>query len=234
VTIAAVILAASTESALADVEGLPRVRRLADVAWSGGAVPIVVVTPDPEGAVATALAGAPVTLAEPAPGEGGPVGQIARGIDVAATIVRDTDGALIWPARMVWVSPETVTSLIEAHGTATAALLRPGFDGEAGWPVLLPMDGLPALRALGADRMPDELIDDLVGGGFGLRILDLGDPGATHDASVTKADLPPYAGPPEPAAGHTHEWGAPIADRPDNDPLEGPALAPFEPANAPD
>ena len=36
-TVAAVILAASPESALADADGVPRVRRIVDSAWSGGA-----------------------------------------------------------------------------------------------------------------------------------------------------------------------------------------------------
>ena len=39
--------------------------------------------------------------------------------------------------------------------------------------------------------------------------------------------------PAEPAGGHRHEWGAAIADRPD-EPLEGPALSPFEPARSGD
>ncbi len=82
-TVAAIILAASPESALADADGMPSVRRIADVAWSGGATPIIVVAHDPEGAVATALAGSPVTLAEPAPMEMGPAGQMVRGIEVA-------------------------------------------------------------------------------------------------------------------------------------------------------
>ena len=229
-TVAAVILAASTESALADVEGLPRVRRLADVAWSGGAVPIVVVSPDPDGSVATALAGAPVVLAEPAPDEGGPVAQIARGIDVAKKSVRDTHAALIWPARLVWVGPETVTSLIESHGTAGSTMLRPGFDGEPGWPVVLPLAHLETLRGLEAARMPHELIEDLLAAGVPQKIIELGDPGVTHDASTARVDLPPYVGPPGPPAGHVHEWGAQVADEQEDDPLEGPALAPFEPA----
>jgi len=96
-TVAAVILAASPESALADADGLPSVRRIADVAWSGGATPIVVVSFDPDGAVAAALAGAPVTLAEPAPQAGGPVAQIRRGIEVAAAEIRETSGASSGP-----------------------------------------------------------------------------------------------------------------------------------------
>jgi len=232
VTVAAIILAASPESALADADGLPSVRRIADVAWSGGAVPIIVVAHDPSGAVAAALAGAPVTLAEPAPPEAGPAGQMARGIDVALAEVNETSGALIWPSRMAWAGPETVTSLIEAHGPKGESLLTPTYDDDAGWPFLLPLDALPNLRALGPDRAPQQIRADLVAAGLPEERLALGDPGTTHDRETPRSDLPPYTGPLEPAAGHTHEWGAMMADEPDDGPLEGPALAPYGQAAA--
>ena len=225
-TVAAVILAASEASALTPLEGLPRVRRLADIAWSGGALPIIVVTGDPEEKVARALAGAPVTLAEPAPDEAGPVGQIVRGIDLAIGEIDETDAALIWPARMVWVGPETITSLIEAHGIHPGEMLRPAYEDKPGWPALLPVSHLEALRALAPDRMPDDLLADLEAGGVPTRVIDLGDPGATFDARTARDELPAYAGPPTPAAGHSHEWGASAADTPEDAPLTGPARAP--------
>jgi len=209
-TVAAVILAASPESALANVEGVPAVRRLADVAWSGGAVPIVVVAPDPSGDVAAALAGAPVTTVQPAPREAGPVGQILRGIDAAVAEVRDTDAAIVWPARLTWVDAETITSLIEAHGQHPRFVLRPTFEGDAGWPVLIPGSETERLRSLAPDHMPDELIEDLLAAGAVEWRIDLGDPGATHDGRTAHADLPAYVGPPRPASGH-HEWGAAVA-----------------------
>jgi CTP:molybdopterin cytidylyltransferase MocA len=233
-TVAAIILSASHEGAVADADGLPSVRRIADLAWSGGAVPIVVVSSDPDGAVASALTGAPVTLAEPAPFEHGPKGQMARGVDVALDEVRDLTGALIWPARMVWVGPETVTSLIEAHGTSSGAVLRPDYDDEAGWPVLVPASAFDALRAVAPDRMPPFVIDDIIASGIPQRHLALGDPGVTHDRETARADLPPYVGPIDPPAGHVHEWGAQVADQADDGPLEGPSLAPFAPATAGD
>ena len=226
-TVAAIILANSPESALADADGMPSVRRIADVAWSGGATPIVVVAHDPNGAVAAALAGSPVTLAEPAPIEHGPAGQMVRGIEVAVDIVRETSGAFIWPARMTWVGPETVTSMIEAHGPSAGALLTPTYENEPGWPVLLPLEALPALRAVAPDHMPPAIPPDLIASGVKQRLLALGDPGTTHDRDTPRADLPPYAGPSEPAGGHVHEWGAVMADEPDDGPLEGPALAPY-------
>jgi CTP:molybdopterin cytidylyltransferase MocA len=233
VTVAAVILAASPESALADVEGQPRVRRIADAAWSGGALPIVVVSFDPDGAVARALAGAAVTLAEPVPPpKASPAAQMLRGIELAAAEVRDVDAVLIWPARMVWVSPETVTSLIEAHGVDRATMLRPAYDGDVGWPVLLPTDSAALLAAVAPDRMPDAILEELVAAGVPVRAIELGDPGAIHDAGVSRADLPSYLGPSEPAARHSHEWGAAAADDADESPIEGPALAPYEQAEA--
>jgi CTP:molybdopterin cytidylyltransferase MocA len=226
-TVAAVVLAASTEKALLDADGLPTVRRIADVAWSGGAVPIIVVAADPAGAVAAALAGAPVTLAEPATLAGGPVAQIVRGIEVAMSQIEGTDAALVWPARVGWVGPETVGSLIEAHGTRPAEILRPSYDGERGWPALVPVAHLGLLRSVAPDRMPDAILEEIVAGGAPERALELGDPGVTHDLSVARRDLPPYVGPAAPAGGHVHEWGAAAGEVPEEAPLEGPALAPY-------
>ena len=230
-TVAAVILAASVDSALADAAGVARVRRIADSAWAGGATPIVVVAADPDGRVAMALAGAPVTLAAPAPVEGGPVSQIARGIDIAMGEVSGTDAALVWPARLCWAGPETVTSLIEAHGVARAALLRPTYAGEAGWPALLPVDALEAFRSLPPTSMPDDLLAAIVASGaVSQRTIDLGDPGTVIDGTTSRDELPAYDGPTEPAAAHSHEWGAAVAATSEEAPLSGPALAPYEPA----
>lgn len=227
-TVAAVVLAASPDSALADADGQPAVRRIADGAWAGGALPIVIVSFDPDGAVAAALAGTSTTLAEPVPPPAGtPLAQIARGLDVARNVVSGVDAALIWPARMAWVGPETVTSLIEAHGLDRGSMLRPAFQDEPGWPVLLPMAHVPALDAVAPDRLPTEIIDDLVAAGIAARTIELGDPGVRHDISVARASLPDYAGPPEPAIPHSHEWGAALADLPEETPLAGPALAPY-------
>jgi hypothetical protein len=230
VTVAAVILAASTDSALADAAGVARVRRIADAAWAGGATPIIVVAPDPDGLVASALAGAPVTLAGPAPHEGGPVAQIARGIDLATAEVTGTEAALVWPARLCWAGPETVTSLIEAHGVDRDSLLRPAYRDEAGWPALLPIGALEAFRALSPAAMPDDLLARLVANGaVALRTIDLGDPGTVIDGTTSRDQLPAYDGPTEPAAPHSHEWGAADAATTEEAPLSGPALAPYEP-----
>jgi len=233
VTVAAVILAASPESALADADGLASVRRIADVAWSGGATPIVVVTADPEGAVAAALAGAPVTLAEPAPQAGGPVAQIRRGIEVAGEVINGTTAALVWPARLTWVGAETVTTLIETHGLEPDTILRPAWGSQVGFPVLVPMDAAARLAGVAPSRMPGDVIADLAASGVAMRDVELGDPGTVIDRDTAPADLPPYEGPSEPPGPHTHEWGAGMADEPEDIPLEGPALAPYGQAEEP-
>jgi CTP:molybdopterin cytidylyltransferase MocA len=209
-TVAAVILSASPEGALADTLGQPRVRRLADLAWSGGALPIVVVSADPDGSVSAALANSEAIHGTPAPVESGPRGQMVRGAELAIAEVGDTTGVLIWPGRMVWVGPETITSLIEAHGTNRDAILRPAWHGDPGWPILLPTEHLDALRAVAPDRMPPAVVGDLVAA-VPSRIIEMGDPGVAFDADTPLAELPPYEGPPDPPAGHTHEWGADVA-----------------------
>jgi CTP:molybdopterin cytidylyltransferase MocA len=205
-TVAAVILSATADGAVVDTAGQPRVRRLADIAWSGGALPIVVVAPDPDGAVAAALASTEAVHLLPAPDDGGPAGQMVHGMERAIEEVHETSAALIWPARMVWVGPETVTSLIEAHGTSPDTILRPTWRGEVGWPVLVPRDHLDALRAVDPAAMPSDVIADLASR-LPERQIDVGDPGVTHDADTDRDDLPPYEGPREPPGGHVHEWG---------------------------
>jgi CTP:molybdopterin cytidylyltransferase MocA len=208
-TVAAVILSATPEGSIADTLGQPRVRRLADLAWSGGALPIVVVAPDPDGAVQAALIGSEAVYGSPAPVEAGPAGQMVRGAELAMAEVGDTTAVLLWPARMIWVGPETITSLIEAHGVNRAAMLRPAWHGDPGWPILFPTAHLEALRAIAADRMPPQVIDDLVAV-VDSRIVEVGDPGVAIDADTPYADLPTYEGPPDPPAGHTHEWGTDV------------------------
>jgi CTP:molybdopterin cytidylyltransferase MocA len=201
-----VILSATAEGALAPTEGQPRVRRLVDIAWSGGALPVVVLSPDPDGSVARALIGSEAIHGQPAPEAAGPVGQMTRAAELALVEVRDTTAVLVWPARMTWVGPETVTSLIEAHGVDPTAVLRPTWRDEPGWPTLVPIAHLDAMRAIDPSLMPPEVVDRLVETAPA-RFIELGDPGVTHDVDTPRDRLPAYEGPPEPPAGHTHEWG---------------------------
>lgn len=208
-TVAAVILSASSEGALTDTLGQPRVRRLADLAWSGGALPIIVVAPDPDGAVAAALAGSEAVHGAPASAAAGPIGQMIQGAELAMAEVDDTGAVLIWPARMTWVGPETITTLIETHGTDRDRVLRPAWHGEPGWPVLVPVTALDAFRAIAPDLMPPDIIEALASS-VPTDVVDVGDPGVVIDADTAFDDLPAYEGPPDPPNDHRHEWGADV------------------------
>ncbi|MBA2757896.1 MAG: hypothetical protein H0U37_10735, partial [Chloroflexi bacterium] len=120
--------------------------------------------------------------------------------------VRDLGAILVWPSSMTWVGAETVTSLIEAHGVDRDLVLLPTWQGQTGWPVLIPLTRLTELEGTTPDRPPSLVIGDLIERAPS-RTLDLGDPGVLHDVGTARSDLPPYEGPPDPPAGHTHEWG---------------------------
>ena len=166
-TVAAVIIAASAGSALAEIEGQALVRRLTDIAWSGGAVPVVVVAPDPDGEVSAVLLGAPAMLVVPSPAEVGAAAGIARGLEAARQAVTETTAGIAWPADHVWVDPETLTSLIEGHGADPDVSLRPTYRGEPGWPVLLPLAPWSLLARIGAERNREEILADLAAAGLG-------------------------------------------------------------------
>jgi CTP:molybdopterin cytidylyltransferase MocA len=134
---------------------------------------------------------------------------------------------MIWPGRMVWIDAETVTTLIEGYGARRGSVLRPIYEGEVGWPVVVPMDQVGALVALGPSLMPDALMTEFMDMAPSSGTIDTGDPGVTHDISTPIDDLPQFEGPPQPVAGHAPEWGAAAAEMPDDAPLEGPSLAPY-------
>jgi CTP:molybdopterin cytidylyltransferase MocA len=210
-TVATIILAASGAAALADTEGVPVVRLLADVAWSGVATPVVICSPDPDGSVAAALTGSEATLLTESAGAVGPVEQLGLAIAAAARLVAGTDAAILWPARMAWVDAGTVTTLIAAHGQQRGAVILPAWRGVTGQPVLVPLIHLDALRSLATDVALDDLPAALEATGVPLLVLETGDPGVTHDASLPRGEMPPYEGPPEPPDAHAHEWGDEIA-----------------------
>ena len=206
-TVAAVLIAPSPADALAPTEGLPLVRRLIDVAWSGGAMPVVVVVPDPGDDVARAVDGTPALVVSPAPDEPRGIAWFTAGLEAALATVTGTRAALLWPVRYAWLDPETVTSLIEAHGAQPASIVRAAFGGAPGFPALVPSTLLGRLREL-RGRTGEEALAALAVGGVPAVLVELGDPGVTHDASTALTALPPFEGPAEPVAGPPPEWGA--------------------------
>jgi CTP:molybdopterin cytidylyltransferase MocA len=210
VTVAAIVLVPDVEAALSDADGASAIRRLCHSAWAGGALPIVVVVPPESSPLAPAITDLPVVIANAPTGVAPGVAWFALGFRAALTAVTETSAGLMWPFRHAWVDPETVTSLIEAHGAAPDQILRPAFRGQPGFPILVPavlqsrLAALPGLHA-------EEAVASLVAEGAPLRVVELGDPGITHDIATPRAGLPGYQGPPEPATGPPPEWNADLA-----------------------
>lgn len=208
-TVAAVIVPDGVESALADATGRAAVRRIVDAAWAGGAMPIVVVAADPDERIAATLGGSPALVVDP--GRASEVATYQVGVEAAIDAVHDTSAALLWPGRMTWADPETVTSLIEAHGRAADRILRPGRDGQRGWPVLLPVT-----RSDEVLGRPGGTVDDALDAA-GTADIELGDPGTVIGSDTPLDELPAYDGPPEPVGGPPPEWGAAAAEVPESE-----------------
>jgi len=210
VTVAAVILVPEPAAALALADGEPVLRRVCQAAWSGGAIPTVAVGSQLTEEARDAVGDLTVTFAEPAATEPHGIAWFARGLLTAATTVTDTTAALLWPVRQAWVDPETVTSLVEAHGAWTDAIIRPAYAGQPGFPILIPAALADRLAALSGQHGV-EAVEALVAAGVPLRQIEMGDPGIVHDISTPRADLPSYQGPPQPAAGPPPDWNEALA-----------------------
>ncbi len=122
----------------------------------------------------------------------------------------ETSAALLWPFRFVWVDPETVTSLVEAHGATPEAIVRAAYGGQPGFPILIPVALVDRLAALSGQH-GEEAVQSLAAAGVTIRQIELGDPGIVHDMSTSRGDLPRYQGPPEPAGGPPPDWNSALA-----------------------
>jgi CTP:molybdopterin cytidylyltransferase MocA len=214
VTVAAVVLAASAGDTLREVGGVAAIRRIADIAWAGGALPIVIVPEGPDSAtdLESPLSGAAgAVIGDPA-ADRPPLERVSMGLATAHAEVDGTDAALVWPGRYVHVDAETVTSLIETHGLDRSVVLVPSYEGTPGWPILLPLGASEALARMGDAPLAD-LASALRGAGVATRLVELGDPGITHDLATASDALPDFVGPAEPV-GRAQDWGerVPSAD----------------------
>ena len=225
-TVAAVVLAASPASALADADGTPGIRRIADTAWAGGATPVVVCSFDPDGGVAAALANAEVDARR------------AGGSRARARSARSSTA--IEAARPARRRDRRRPRLAGPPGLGRRGDRHPAHRRPTARTA--PPSSGPAYRRRG--RLP--------GAAPGRAPRGVRRPGrrtgcpascsttsrrrasrsrssrrATRAPPTTsrspRADLPPYEGPPVPADAHEHEWGAAAADVPDEEPPTGPA-----------
>ena len=212
-TVAAIVLVPDEAAALGDADGEAAIRRVAHVAWSGGALPIVIVAAQVAGQdigpMAEAVAGLPVTLDRPGADKAPGIAWFVSGQRAALAAVSETTAGLLWPFRYAWVDPETVTSLVEAHGATPEAIVRPAYGGQAGFPILLPAALIERLAAQ-IGRHGAEAVDALIAEGAPVRLLELGDPGIVFDIATPRSELPAYQGPPRPDS-PPPEWNADLA-----------------------
>ena len=209
-TVAAVVLVPELPAALADADGEPALRRIAQTAWSGGALPTVAVTPQVTGELQAAVSDLAIKLVSPTPDEPRGIAWFVLGMRTATAAVAEVSGALLWPFKFVWVDPETVTSLVEAHGVTPEAIIRPAYRGQLGFPILVPAALTDRLAALSGQR-GEEAVATLVTAGVPLRTIELGDPGIVHDMATPRDALPVYQGPREPAGGPPPDWNSALA-----------------------
>ena len=73
---------------------------VANAALSGGAIPTVVVSPDPDGRVASALSETDAQVLAPRHGTEPGIGWFALGVERALELVTATSAALLWPGRL--------------------------------------------------------------------------------------------------------------------------------------
>jgi CTP:molybdopterin cytidylyltransferase MocA len=208
-TVAAIVLVPDAAAALADADGEPAIRRVVHAAWSGGALPIVIVASDPAGIIAAAVSDLPVKLAGPAAGPPG-IAWFSIGLVAAVAGVSETTAGLLWPFRYAWVDPETVTSLVEAHGAAPDAIAEPSYGGQIGFPVLVPISFIARLEAQSGRSGAEAVAAILADGAPGL-VVELGDPGIVSDITTPHGNLPGYQGPSGPAGGPAPDWNAEVA-----------------------
>ena len=169
--VAGVILAAGRSSRmrganklLAEVDGAPMVRRVAETAVGAGLDPVVVVLGHDAERVHRALEGLPLRFVDNPAYVEGIATSVAAGI---GAVTGRADGALILLGDMPWVSREDVRALTDAFSPEEGrGICVPVADGKRGNPVLWSARYFPELGALEGDvggrRLLAEHADDVV------------------------------------------------------------------------
>jgi len=121
-TVAALIITTGT---LGDDRPLAR---LVDAAWSGGAHPILV-------------SGLAAGTEPPTPARRTTANDPVAALADACGQVQGTSAIILLPYSHAGIDPESITTLIAAHGRAPATLLTAAHEGQAG-PVRLLPDGV--------------------------------------------------------------------------------------------
>ena len=141
--------AGPTTKLVAQLDGKPLVRHVAEAALASRAAPIIVVTGHAEEAVRAALAGLPLTFTQNDAYASGLASSLQQGL---ASVPSDCEGALVLLGDMPLISPEIIEQLIAAfERNPSTKAVAPVRDGQRGNPVLLSRALFPAVAALSGD-----------------------------------------------------------------------------------
>src|SRR5262249_1952022 len=163
--VAAIVLAAgrssrmgSANKLLADVEGVPMVRRVVEAAIASPARPTIVVTGNEQGKVQAALRGCRVTFGHNARFAEGMSTSLQAGLAALPTTV---DGALICLGDMPLVTATAIDRLIAAFNPVEGrAICVPTWNGKRGNPVLWDRRFFAAMADLAGDVGAKHLIGE--------------------------------------------------------------------------
>jgi molybdenum cofactor cytidylyltransferase len=160
--VAAIVLAAGRSSRmgaqnklLADIGGMPMVRRVVETALASRARPVLVVTGHQRTEVAAALPGLDVALIANPDYATGLASSLKAGI---RSIPAGCAGALILLGDMPRLGAEHIDRLVEAFGAAPDSIVVPVHEGRQGNPVLWPRYYFPELLQLEGDAGAKRLI----------------------------------------------------------------------------
>jgi molybdenum cofactor cytidylyltransferase len=157
VNVAVIVLAAglgsrfgATPKLLAELDGAPLVRRVAEAAAASRAGPVIVVLGRAGKAVRGALAGLPVRLVENPDYAQGLATSLKAGF---AALPVEAAGAIVCLGDMPLLGPDILDALVDAfEETPHAAAIVPVHGGRRGNPVLLSRRLAPEIARLEGDR----------------------------------------------------------------------------------
>lgn len=177
---------AGVSKLLAEIEGVPLVRRAVEAAISSLAHPIVVVTGHAEKEVRAALGGLAVTfVSNPDFADG-----ISTSLRVGFGVLDEVDGALVMLGDMPAVRPAILDGLIASlMADPRAEAVVPLYKGRWGNPVLIARALFPEIAALRGDTGARKLLQME---GRRLCFRDVDDEGVVQDVDVPE-DLAPLS-----------------------------------------
>lgn len=183
--IAAIVLAAGRSTRmghfklLADLGGVPMVRRVVETVRAARVTEVIVVSGHDATAVEAALAGLGVRLVDnPRFAEG-----LATSLGVGlAAVAPETDGVLVALGDMPQVTTATLDALIAAF--VPGEVVVPVSGGEIGNPILWPRAAFADMARLTGDAGARRLLPAFDGH---VRRVDVGDPGIFADVDTPEA-----------------------------------------------